>query len=65
MLKSEALWVDTVKPCPPWSQVPAHKQLLRHCVTSGILESRSAANSFEVQIDHVVVVVLISYILSL
>lgn len=65
MLKSEALRVDTVKPCPPWSQVPAHKQLLRHCVTSGILESCSAANSFEGQIDHVVVVVLISYILSL
>ena len=62
MLKSEVLWVDTVKPCPPWAQVPAHKQLLRHCVTSGILESRSAANGFEVQID---LVVLISYILSL
>lgn len=56
--------VDTVKPCPPWSQVPAHKQLLRHCVTSGILEGRSAVNGFEVQID-LAVVVLISYILSL
>ena len=32
MLKSEVLWVNTVKPCSLWSQVPAHKQLLRHCI---------------------------------
>ena len=57
--------MGTVKPCPPWSQVPAHKQLLRHCVTSGIRESRSAANGVEVQMDLVVVVVLISYFLFL
>lgn len=59
--KTRGLLVDTVKQCPPWSQVPAHKQLLRHCITSGIPESHSAANGFEVQID---LVVLISYILS-
>lgn len=63
MLNSEAPW---------WTQLNrllrGHKSLpissFSGTVTSGILESRSAANSFEVQID-LVVVVLISYILSL